>query len=119
MINSAAEDGFDVVTVVPGVLSNSGRLGMLALLRQPGHVVAMDGEVPADLVAPAPAYPGAGIAPVQLDVKLLELERAWLLWALKLAGGNKSKAAELLGIKRSTLGDRIKRALLDDRESEG
>ena len=32
----------------------------------------------------------------------------------RLAGGNKSKAAELLQIKRSTLGDRIKRLGLPD-----
>ena len=30
-------------------------------------------------------------------------------WALKVSGGNKSRAAELLQIKRSTLGDRINR----------
>jgi DNA-binding NtrC family response regulator len=35
-------------------------------------------------------------------------------WALKVSEGNKSKAAELLNIKRSTLGDRITRCGLNE-----
>jgi DNA-binding NtrC family response regulator len=38
-----------------------------------------------------------------------QLEASLIGWALKVSGGNKSKAAELLQIKRSTLGDRINR----------
>ena len=48
-------------------------------------------------------------APVALDDRLRELESNLILWALKVSNGNKSKAAELLQIKRSTLGDRINR----------
>jgi len=47
--------------------------------------------------------------PVSLDDRIRELESNLIGWALKVSRGNKSKAAELLQIKRSTLGDRINR----------
>ena len=40
--------------------------------------------------------------------RLRDLETSLITWALKASHGNKSRAAELLQIKRSTLGDRIK-----------
>ncbi len=46
---------------------------------------------------------------VALDDHLRNVEAGLIKWALAVSGGNKSKAAELLKIKRSTLGDRIKR----------
>jgi transcriptional regulator with GAF, ATPase, and Fis domain len=46
---------------------------------------------------------------VSLDERLREVESSLISWALKVSGGNKSKAAELLSVKRSTLGDRIKK----------
>ncbi|MGE3843963.1 MAG: sigma-54 interaction domain-containing protein [Vicinamibacterales bacterium] len=46
---------------------------------------------------------------VSLDDRLKEVETNLISWALKVSTGNKSKAAELLQIKRSTLGDRIKK----------
>ncbi|MGE5358232.1 MAG: sigma-54 interaction domain-containing protein [Bacteroidales bacterium] len=46
---------------------------------------------------------------VSLDDRLREVESNLISWALKVSAGNKSKAAELLNIKRSTLGDRIKK----------
>jgi transcriptional regulator with PAS, ATPase and Fis domain len=51
------------------------------------------------------------IAPksISLDDRLKEVESNLIGWALKVSDGNKSKAAELLNIKRSTLGDRIAR----------
>ncbi|MBW8862438.1 MAG: sigma-54-dependent Fis family transcriptional regulator, partial [Acidobacteria bacterium] len=66
------------------------------------------GSQPPDpaLTSPLPAGPAA---PVSLDDRLRELESNLILWALKVSNGNKSKAAELLQIKRSTLGDRINR----------
>jgi transcriptional regulator with GAF, ATPase, and Fis domain len=66
------------------------------------------GSQPPDpaLAAPLPSGPAA---PVSLDDRLRELESNLILWALKVSNGNKSKAAELLQIKRSTLGDRINR----------
>jgi DNA-binding NtrC family response regulator len=74
------------------------------------------GSQPPDpaLSSPPPAGPAA---PVSLDDRLRELESNLILWALKVSNGNKSKAAELLQIKRSTLGDRINRCGLG-REAE-
>jgi len=48
-------------------------------------------------------------APIALDDRLRALESNLIAWALKVSHGNKSRAAELLQIKRSTLGDRIAR----------
>ena len=49
-----------------------------------------------------------------LDDRLRDVAANLITWALKTSGGNKSKAAELLQIKRSTLGDRIRRLGLAD-----
>jgi transcriptional regulator with GAF, ATPase, and Fis domain len=63
---------------------------------------------------------GAAAAPksISLDDRLKEVESNLIGWALKVADGNKSKAAELLSIKRSTLGDRIARCgIVEPRET--
>jgi DNA-binding NtrC family response regulator len=66
------------------------------------------GAQPAEL--PAPVVPANDVtAPISLDDRLREVEANLIGWALKVSGGNKSRAAELLQIKRSTLGDRINR----------
>jgi transcriptional regulator with GAF, ATPase, and Fis domain len=57
--------------------------------------------------SPAAAIPGG--AALSLDDRLREIEAGLIRWALDVSHGNKSKAAALLQIKRSTLGDRIKR----------
>jgi len=54
---------------------------------------------------------------ISLDDRLREVESNLISWALKVSSGNKSKAAELLNIKRSTLGDRIKKLSLGHLES--
>jgi DNA-binding NtrC family response regulator len=51
--------------------------------------------------------------PISLDERLRELEVSLITWALQASHGNKSRAAELLQMKRSTLGDRIKQCGLD------
>ena len=51
---------------------------------------------------------------VSLDDRLREVESNLISWALKVSDGNKSRAAELLSIKRSTLGDRITRCGLQE-----
>ena len=51
--------------------------------------------------------------------RLRDVEQGLITWALKVSGGNKSKAAELLQIKRSTLGDRIKKLGLPDAGDDG
>jgi DNA-binding NtrC family response regulator len=58
-------------------------------------------------------------SPVSLDDRLRELESSLISWALKVSNGNKSKAAELLRIKRSTLGDRINRCRLGEGADAG
>jgi len=65
-------------------------------------------------VLPAPAP----VTSISLDDRLKEVESNLIGWALKVADGNKSKAAELLNIKRSTLGDRIARCGTKEAPSE-
>jgi DNA-binding NtrC family response regulator len=65
------------------------------------------GAQPAEALPPA--TPATEAAPISLDDRLREVEANLIGWALKVSGGNKSRAAELLQIKRSTLGDRINR----------
>jgi len=61
-------------------------------------------------VAPAVSFAEpVGVASISLDERLRALESTLIGWALKVSRGNKSKAAALLQIKRSTLGDRINR----------
>jgi transcriptional regulator with PAS, ATPase and Fis domain len=64
------------------------------LLLAEGQVLGMD-TVPADLKA---AVAGEGVMPA-----LEEVEREHILRALERTGGNKKRAAEMLGIDRSTL----------------
>jgi DNA-binding NtrC family response regulator len=66
-----------------------------------------DGRGPAD-GAPPDTEPELA-APLSLEERLREVEANLISWALRVSTGNKSKAAELLRIKRSTLGDRINR----------
>jgi DNA-binding NtrC family response regulator len=56
---------------------------------------------------------GEPSGPISLDERLRELEASLITWALKVSHGNKSRAAALLQMKRSTLGDRIKHCGLD------
>lgn len=72
--------------------------GVFALLAQPGH-------------APDDPVPTGGLS---LDDHLRELETRLIAEALRTTAGNKSRAAELLGVERSTLGDRIRRLGLDN-----
>jgi DNA-binding NtrC family response regulator len=58
------------------------------------------------------------VTPLSLDDRLRRVEASLIGWALKLSKGNKSKAARLLQIKRSTLGDRINRCGLGAQVAE-
>lgn len=69
-------------------------------------------------MVPVPSLPQQA-APIGLDDRLRELESNLISWALKMSHGNKSRAAELLQIKRSTLGDRINRCGLGHVEPAG
>jgi DNA-binding NtrC family response regulator len=69
------------------------------------------GARPADS---APLAPSTGEpVSISLDARLRDVETNLIGWALRVSGGNKSRAAELLQIKRSTLGDRINRCGLN------
>jgi transcriptional regulator with GAF, ATPase, and Fis domain len=70
-----------------------------------------------DTMPAVAARPPQTAARVSLDARLNEVESHLISWALEASHGNKSKAADLLRIKRSTLGDRIRRLGLD-RHSE-
>jgi DNA-binding NtrC family response regulator len=70
------------------------------------------GAQPIDPALPAASLPDQPV-PIALDERIRELESNLITWALKVSRGNKSRAAELLQIKRSTLGDRIARCGLD------
>jgi transcriptional regulator with PAS, ATPase and Fis domain len=65
------------------------------------------GAQPAPM-APRPTIPTEA-TPISLDDRIRDLEANLIGWALKVSVGNKSKAAALLQIKRSTLGghDRV------------
>jgi DNA-binding NtrC family response regulator len=73
---------------------------------------AASAEGASSLPVPAP------VASISLDDRLKEVESNLIGWALKVADGNKSKAAELLNIKRSTLGDRIARCGMNEARSD-
>jgi transcriptional regulator with PAS, ATPase and Fis domain len=70
---------------------------------------------------PAHPLPQQSVAPhdakpISLDDRIRDVEANLIGWALKASHGNKSRAAELLQIKRSTLGDRINRCGLGKTE---
>ena len=60
--------------------------------------------------------PSPSCTSISLDDRLQEVEAQLITWALKTSHGNKSKAAALLRIKRSTLGDRIRKLSLEHLE---
>ena len=91
------------------------RIGCLS-----ASILLRAGGPPPDLSAVALASaPPQAAAPVSLDDRIRDLEANLIGWALKVSNGNKSRAAELLQIKRSTLGDRINRCGLGRVETTG
>jgi DNA-binding NtrC family response regulator len=79
--------------------------------------VLFNGEVGVPEAPPAEvALAATPVGGICLDDRLREVEASLIGWALRAAGGNKSRAAELLHIKRTTLADRISRlgTRLDD-----
>lgn len=64
---------------------------------------------PAVAAAEPPAVLPVSDAGLSLDDHLQKVESSLIDWALSATNGNKSKAADLLLISRSTLGDRIRR----------
>jgi DNA-binding NtrC family response regulator len=86
------------------------RIGCVA-----ANILFRAGAQPADVVTP-PLQDREATTPISLDDRLREVEANLIGWALKVSGGSKSRAAELLQIKRSTLGDRINRCGLGSTE---
>ena len=68
---------------------------------------------PPAIVDGPPPDPGG----TSLYGRIHAVEVETITWALRASGGNKSKAAALLQVKRSTLGDRIKKLDLGHLES--
>ena len=62
---------------------------------------------------PQPEASSEDPAGISLEDKLREFESSLIRWALDVSHGNKSRAAALLRIKRSTLGDRIRHCGLE------
>jgi transcriptional regulator with PAS, ATPase and Fis domain len=75
------------------------------------------GCVPASILfhpaKPAAGKPDAAAVEGSLDQRLQQAEAQMIAAALRSARGNKSRAAALLKIKRSTLGDRIKKLRIE------
>jgi DNA-binding NtrC family response regulator len=78
---------------------------------------ATTSSLPLPPAAAAPLFvppPDMTPAAISLDDRVREFESSLIRWALRATHGNKSKAAALLQIKRSTLGDRIVRCGLNE-----
>jgi DNA-binding NtrC family response regulator len=73
----------------------------------PASIMFRGTEALASVGVPSDATPTSGH--VSLDGRLHEVETHLITWALRASHGNKSHAAELLRVKRSTLGDRIRK----------
>jgi DNA-binding NtrC family response regulator len=68
--------------------------------------------------APVPRLPkDSELSPVSLDDRLREFETELITWALRVTAGNRSRAAKLLKISRSTLSDRMLRCGLKVKET--
>ena len=65
---------------------------------------------PAAPVIPAPASTTPNVSPEYTQLSLADLEYNHILRTLEFTGGNKSRAAQILGIERSTLDRKLKRA---------
>ncbi|MGB5811445.1 MAG: helix-turn-helix domain-containing protein [Polyangiales bacterium] len=89
----------------PGDLAELDFVLEFAVSRARGNLIA-----PSDL--PPLAWPGQ-LEEAALDGTYAEVEKRLLLRALDRAGGNKSEAARLLGLKRTTFLDKLRRHRLE------
>ena len=89
----------------PGI-GPTGRVPAGTLFGAGAH--AVEGVAPTPGAAATPPQSGVE-TPISLDDRLREVEADLIGWALRASAGNKSRAAKLLKVKRSTLGDRINR----------
>ncbi len=91
----------------PGNVREMKNLAERLVILSSGGRIAMD-ELPAEVSGVKVAAATAAGSPVGGAVKLSDLEREHILAVLASVGNNKSKAAEILGIDRSTLYARLK-----------
>jgi DNA-binding NtrC family response regulator len=82
------------------------------------HVLSTPSPIGATTLEP-PTTSKTDVAPISLDDRVREFEAGLIRWALTVSRGNKSQAARLLQIKRSTLGDRINRCGLGTHTGTG
>ena len=71
-----------------------------------GPVIGLE-DLPADLRNPATAVPVGG-TPLPLAESMARAEKQFLLGALTRCGNNRTKAAEVLGISRKNLWEKMK-----------
>jgi len=67
----------------------------------------------------APPRQGSAEGPLRTAMSLVDMERAHLTEILRLTDGNKSRAAVILGIERSTLDRKLKRYEIEAGEYRG
>ena len=104
-----ANHGFAApVATMPDALSDKGFID--SALEDPRGLSAMEKTLLWD--SPEPAFDDDGIHitfPVDLPAKLRELEDRYIDAALLESGGNKQAAADLLGLRRTTLVEKLRR----------
>ena len=76
--------------------------------------IAAGGRITRNDVERALAGPDVTVGDDPLDATLSDVEERALLRALQRAQGNKSEAARLLGLKRTTFLDKLRRLGIDD-----
>jgi transcriptional regulator with PAS, ATPase and Fis domain len=89
-------------------ISQTCTCGNVRICCVPAAILFSPSAVPFIIAGPIGTVPEK-TGPMSLDDRLKEVEAELIGWALKASDGNKSRAAQLLQIKRSTLGDRINR----------
>jgi len=89
-----------------GVAALEAALGLGDVAVMPAGRAPLPSSEPGALPDPWAELGGAGF---DLDLRLREIERAYLETALGMAGGNLSRAARLLGLHRTTLYSRLER----------
>jgi sigma-54 dependent transcriptional regulator, flagellar regulatory protein len=92
--------------IAASVLFHTGQEAMVA---EPATAAARPVSRPSEAPVPMPAVATTPANGLTLDDHLRRVETELIRWALGESRGNKSRAAALLGVKRSTLGDRIAR----------
>jgi two-component system response regulator AtoC len=81
---------------------------------QAGSIQFVSSRMPQDPLSSALASEQARAQPAPSDLSLKNSERALIVQALEKTGGNKTKAAVLLGISRDVLRYRMKKLNLDE-----